>query len=46
MANFLAQQIIDENTTYTAVVAKYPNLKSKVDTYLMSKGREDLIVTA
>lgn len=43
MANFLAQQIIEGNTSYEIVVAKYPNHKVKIDTYLTVKSRMDLI---
>lgn len=46
MANFLASQIIAGNTTYSVVIAKYPQHKIAIDAYLTSKGREDLIITA
>jgi hypothetical protein len=43
MANYLAQRIIDGAFTYDEVIAKKPTLKAGIDTYLTSKGREDLI---
>lgn len=43
MAQYLAQRIIDEKFTYNAVIAKYPQLKTDIDAYLVSKDRKDLI---
>lgn len=43
MAAYLAQRIIDGAYTYDYVILKRPDLKEGIDTYLNSKGREDLI---
>lgn len=43
MAAFLAQRIIDGFLAYTVAVTKRPDLKTGIDAYLTSKGREDLI---
>ena len=43
MANYLGQRIIDGIFTYDYVISKRPDLKSGIDAYLISKGREDLI---
>lgn len=43
MANYLGQRIIDEIFTYDYVIGKRPDLKTGIDAYLISKGREDLI---
>jgi hypothetical protein len=43
MAAYLAQRIIDGAYTYSYVILKRPDLKEGIDTYLISKGREDLI---
>lgn len=44
MGAYMAQRIIDEVYTYTYVIGKRPDLKDGIDTYLIEKGREDLIV--
>ncbi|WP_171700251.1 hypothetical protein [Anoxybacillus sp. CHMUD] len=44
MADYLAQRIIDEAYTYDYVISKRPDLKEGIDAYLISKGRENLIV--
>jgi hypothetical protein len=44
MAAYLAQRIIDGAYTYEYVITKRPDLKEGIDAYLISKGREDLIV--
>jgi hypothetical protein len=43
MANYMGQRIIDNVYTYDYVISKRPDLKSGIDTYLISQGREDLI---
>jgi hypothetical protein len=44
MAAYLANQIIMGKLDYTTVITKRPDLKAGIDTYLIEKGREDLIV--
>jgi hypothetical protein len=44
MANYLGQRIIDGAYTYSYVVTKRPDLQGGIDTYLISQGRQDLIV--
>ncbi len=43
MAAYMGQRIIDGVYTYDYVISKRPDLKSGIDDYLTSKGREDLI---
>lgn len=43
MATYLANQIILGNLLYAAVIAKKPTLKTDIDSYLISKGRQELI---
>jgi hypothetical protein len=43
MANYMGQRIIDGAYTYDYVISKRPDLKSGIDAYLISQGREDLI---
>jgi hypothetical protein len=43
MAAYLASRIIDGVYTYDYVISKRPDLKSGIDAYLISQGREDLI---
>jgi len=43
LAEYMGQRIIDGVYTYDYVIAKRPDLKSGIDAYLISKGREDLI---
>jgi hypothetical protein len=43
MAAYLASRIIDNVYTYDYVISKRPDLKSGIDAYLISQGREDLI---
>lgn len=45
MSEYLANQIILGNLKYADVIAKKPTLKTDIDTYLTSKGRQDLIAT-
>lgn len=44
MADYMGQRIIDGVYTYDFVISKRPDLKEGIDAYLISKGREDLIV--
>lgn len=44
MANYLGQRIIDGAFTYEYVISKRPDLQTGIDAYLISQGREDLIV--
>jgi hypothetical protein len=44
MAAYMGQRIIDEVYTYEYVFSKRPDLQPGIDAYLISKGREDLIV--
>jgi hypothetical protein len=43
MANYMGQRIIDGAYTYDYVISKRPDLKTGIDAYLISQGREDLI---
>ena len=43
MAAYLAQRIIDGAYTYDYVIQRRPDLNEWIDSYLISKGREDLI---
>jgi hypothetical protein len=43
MANYLGQRIIDGAYTYDYVISKRPDLKTGIDAYLISQGRQDLI---
>jgi hypothetical protein len=43
MANYMGQRIIDGVYTYDYVISKRPDLKTGIDAYLISQGREDLI---
>jgi hypothetical protein len=43
MAAYMAQRIIDGAYTYDYVISRRPDLKVGIDTYLIGKGREDLI---
>lgn len=43
MADYMGQRIIDEAYTYDFVISKRPDLKTGIDAYLISKGKEDLI---
>jgi hypothetical protein len=43
MAAYLASRIIDNVYTYDYVISKRPDLKSGIESYLISQGREDLI---
>lgn len=43
MGAYMGQRIIDEAYTYDFVISKRPDLKEGIDTYLISKEREDLI---
>lgn len=43
MVAYLAHRIIDGAYTYDYVISKRPDLKTSIDDYLISKGREDLI---
>lgn len=44
MAAYMAQRIIDGAYEYVYVISKRPDLKAGIDTYLIEKGRHDLIV--
>jgi len=44
MAVFMAMAIERGDLSYVVVVTKRPDLKDGIDTYLFTKGREDLIV--
>jgi hypothetical protein len=44
MANYMGQRIIDGVYTYDYVISKRPDLKAGIDAYLISQGREDLIM--
>lgn len=43
MAAYMAQRIIDRAYTYVYVIGRRPDLKDGIDTYLIEKGRQDLI---
>jgi hypothetical protein len=43
MAEYMAQRIIDGVFTYQQVISKKLTLKDGIDTYLVGRGREDLI---
>ncbi|WP_193726895.1 hypothetical protein [Paenibacillus guangzhouensis] len=43
MVAYMAQRIIDGAQEYDYVISKRPDLKAGIDTYLKSKGKEDLI---
>lgn len=43
MAAYLAQRIIDGVYTYDFVIQRRPDLKEGIESYLISKGRDDLI---
>lgn len=45
MVIFLSLQIIIGNKTYQEVITVKPDLKIAIDEHLISKGREDLIVS-
>lgn len=45
MANYMGQRIIDGAYTYDYVISKRPDLKSGIDAYLTSNGRQDLITS-
>jgi hypothetical protein len=43
MANYIAQRVIDGAQDYTNVISRRSDLKASIDTYLLEKGKEDLI---
>lgn len=43
MAAYMGQRIIDGAYTYDYVISKRLDLKTGIDGYLISQGREDLI---
>lgn len=43
MAEYMAKRILDGAYTYEFVISKRPDLKTKIDEYLTSIGRTDLI---
>lgn len=43
MAAYMAQRIIDGAYTYEYVISKRADLKTGIDVYLTSQGKEDLI---
>jgi hypothetical protein len=44
MADYMGQRIIDGAHTYEYVISKRKDLKEGIDSYLISEGREDLIM--
>ena len=44
MAKYMAQRIVDGAYTYEYVISRRPDLKAKIDAYLIEQGRADLIV--
>jgi len=44
MSAYMGQRIIDGAQEYTFVIGKRPDLKIGIDSYLISKGKDDLIV--
>lgn len=45
MADYLGQRIIDGALDYSYVISKRADLKTGIDAYLTSKGKEDLIIS-
>lgn len=43
MAAYMGSRIISDVYTYDYVISKRPDLKTGIDAYLISEGREDLI---
>lgn len=44
MAGYLGMRIIEGAIGYTKAVEAYPQFKKQIDDYLVSKGKENLII--